>query len=145
MGAGLRRPKNPVPGTDAAGLVEAAGAGATRFAIGDAVFGEIIRGHQWKNGVAYAEYVAVPEVSLALKPANVSFEQAAATPTSGLIALQGVRDEGQVEPGQRVLVNGAGGAVGSFAVQIAKAYGAEVTAVDSAKKQDLLRSTPSTL
>ena len=140
MGAGLRRPKNPVPGTDAAGRVEELGAGVTGLKVGDEVFGEIIRGHQWKNGGAYAEYVAAPAASLALKPANVSFEQAAATPTSGLIALQGVRHEGRVERGDRVLVNGAGGAVGSFAVQIAKAFGAEVTGVDSTGKQDLLRS-----
>ena len=140
MGAGLRRPKNRVPGTDVAGRVEAVGAGVTRLEPGDQVFGEIIRGHQWKNGGAYAEYVAAPAASLALKPANVSFEQAAAVPTSGLIALQGVRHEGHVEPGHRVLVNGAGGAVGSFAVQIAKAFGAEVTAVDSAEKLDMLRS-----
>lgn len=140
MGAGLRKPKNPVPGTDVAGRVEELGAGVTGLEVGAEVFGEIIRGHQWKNGGAYAEYVAAPAASLALKPANVSFEQAAATPTSGLIALQGVRDEGRVEAGHRVLVNGAGGAVGSFAVQIAKAFGAEVTGVDSTGKQDLLRS-----
>jgi NADPH:quinone reductase-like Zn-dependent oxidoreductase len=140
MGAGLLRPKNPVPGTDAAGHVEKVGSAVRRFEVGDEVFGEIIRGHQWKNGGAFAEYAAVPAASLAHKPSNVSFEHAAAVPTSGLIALQGIRDEGQVTAGQSVLINGAGGAVGSFAVQIAKAFGAEVTGVDSTEKQDLLRS-----
>lgn len=140
IGSGLLRPKVKVPGTDVAGEVEALGQNVTRFHIGDAVFGEIVRGHQWKNGGAYAEYAAVPQDMLELKPQPLTFEQAAAVPTSGLIAHQGMRDEGHVGPGEKVLVNGAGGAVGTFAVQIAKAYGAEVTAVDSTKKMDMLHT-----
>ena len=140
MGAGLRKPKISVPGTDIAGQVEAAGKNVMKFQAGDDVFGEIVRGHQWKNGGAYAEYAAVPEDKLEFKPSNLTFEQAAAIPTSGLIALRGLRDEGQIQQGHKVLVNGAGGAVGTFAVQIAKAHGAAVTAVDSAPKQNMLRS-----
>ena len=138
MGAGLLKPTNPVPGTDMAGHVEAVGRNVTQFQPGDEVFGETVHGHQWKNGGAYAEYVSVPENALAVKPANVTFEQAAAVPTSGLIALQNLR--GRVQPGQKVLINGAGGGLGMLAVQIVKSYGAEVTAVDSAGKQDMLRS-----
>jgi NADPH:quinone reductase-like Zn-dependent oxidoreductase len=104
------------------------------------VFGESVRGHQWHNGGAYAEYVSVPEAALALKPANLTFAQAAAVPTSGFIALQGLRGEGQLRPGQKVLINGLGGAVGTFAVQLAKAYGAHVTGVDSTGKLDMLRA-----
>lgn len=140
MGAGLRKPKVPIPGIDLAGVVEAVGENVTRFQPGDGVFGEIVKGHQWKNAGAYAEYVAVAEDKLELKPGNLTFEQAAALPTSGLIALQGLQREGRVESGEMVLINGAGGAVGSLAVQIAKDLGAEVTAVDSTSKQDLLRS-----
>ena len=94
----------------------------------------------WRNGGAYAEYAAVPEARLERKPADLTFEQAAAVPTSGSLAVQGVRDEGRVQPGQKVLINGAGGAVGTFAVQIAKAYGADVTGVDATAKLDMLRS-----
>ncbi len=140
MGAGLLKPKNPVPGTDLAGEVEAIGKDVTRFQVGDAVFGESHRGMQWRNGGAYAEYVAAPEEALALKPAEVTFEQAAAVPTSGYLALQGLRHEGKLQAGQRVLINGAGGGVGSLAVSLAKAYGASVTAVDSGGKLDMLRS-----
>jgi NADPH:quinone reductase-like Zn-dependent oxidoreductase len=140
MGAGLLRPRNRIPGTDLAGVVEAVGGGVTRFKPGDEVFGESVRGHQWHNGGAFAEYVCTPETSLQRKPKNLSFEQAAAVPTSGYIALKGVRDEGGVKPDQRVLVNGAGGGVGTLAVQIAKGYGAEVTAVDTAAKHAMLRS-----
>jgi NADPH:quinone reductase-like Zn-dependent oxidoreductase len=140
MGAGLLKPKNGVPGTDVAGHVEAVGNDVTRFQPGDEVFGETIKGYQWTNGGAYAEYVSVPEDALALKPANITFEQAAAVPTSGLIALQNLPNEGRLQPGQSVLVNGAGGGVGAFAVQIAKAYGAEVTGVDSTKKLKMVRS-----
>ncbi|MAG35740.1 MAG: NAD(P)-dependent alcohol dehydrogenase [Dehalococcoidia bacterium] len=140
MGAGLRRPKHSVPGTDVAGHVEAVGQHVTQFQQGDAVFGESTKGHQWTNGGAYAEYVAVPRESLALKPAGITFEQAATVPTSGFIALSGLRHEGQVQPGQRVLINGAGGGVGALAVQLAKAYGAAVTGVDSTGKLDLIRS-----
>lgn len=140
IGAGLLRPKNPVPGTDLAGRVESVGPNATRFKPGDDVFGECVHGHQMHNGGAYAEYASVPEDKLTLKPGNISFNEAAAVPTSGLIALKGIRDQGHVQPGQRVLVNGAGGGVGVFAVQLAKAYGASVTAVDATSKLDALRS-----
>lgn len=140
IGAGLRRPANPVPGTDLAGTVEAVGGSVARFRPGDEVFGESVRGHQWRNGGAYAEYVTVPAAQLAMKPANVTFEQAAAIATSGIIALQNVRDVGRVQPGETVLVNGAGGGVGLLAVQLAAAYGAEVTGVDTADKLELVRS-----
>ncbi len=141
MGLGVLKPKSGVPGTDVAGLVESVGKNVTQFQPGDEVFGEIVGGIQWKHGGAYAEYVSVPEDELALKPTNLTFEQAAAVPTSGLIALRNLRDGGPVRSGQRVLINGAGGNVGSFAVQIAKAYGAEVTGVDCTEKMELMRST----
>ena len=140
MGAGLLKPKHPVPGTDVAGHVESVGKNVTRFQPGDEVFGESVRGHQWHNGGAYAEYVSVSEDGLVLKPVDITFEQAAAVPTSGLIALQGLRHQVQVQPGQKVLINGAGGGVGTIAVQLAKAYGAEVTGVDSTGKLDMVRS-----
>jgi NADPH:quinone reductase-like Zn-dependent oxidoreductase len=140
MGAGLRRPNRAVPGTDVAGTVESVGRNVTRFRTGDQVFGESVSGYQWNNGGAYAEYAAVPEHALALKPSNVTFEEAAAVPTSGFIALQAVREQGRVQPGQRVLINGAGGGVGMIALQLAKASGANVTGVDSAAKLDLVRS-----
>ena len=140
MGAGLLRPKNSVPGTDVAGHVESVGKNVTQFQQGDEVFGETIKGHQWTNGGAYAEYVSVPEDSLALKTANITFDQAAAVPTSGLIALQNLPNEGRLHPGQRVLVNGAGAGVGTIAVQLAKAYGANVTGVDDTKKLEMVRS-----
>lgn len=141
MGAGLRRPKEPIPGTDMAGVVAALGRNASRFRVGDEVFGECLAGHQWHNGGAFAEFVSAPERILLEKPTRLSFKQAAAVPTSGSLAIQGLRDEGRLEQGQTVLINGAGGAVGSFAVQLAKAYGARrVTAVDSAEKLEMLRS-----
>ena len=140
MGSGLLKPNNKVPGLDMAGTVEAVGENVTQFQSGDEVFGDTISGHQWQNGGAYAEYVSVPEDLPALKPANLTFEQAAAVPTSALIALLAVREQGQVQPGQKVLINGAGGGVGTFAVQLARAYGAEVTGVDSTGKLDMLRS-----
>jgi NADPH:quinone reductase-like Zn-dependent oxidoreductase len=139
-GVGLLKPKKVVPGTDVAGHVESAGKNAARFRPGDEVFGETIKGYQWHNGGAYAEYASVPEDSLAPKPANVTFEQAAAVPTSGLIALQNLPHGGRLRGGRRVLVNGAGGGVGAFAVQLAKAHGAEVTGVDHARKLDTVRS-----
>src|SRR5918994_3936639 len=114
MGAGLLKPKNSVPGADVAGHVESVGKNVTRLQPGDEVFGESVRGHQWHNGGAYAEYVSVPENALALKPANITFEQAATVPTSGLIALQGLPNEGRLQAGQSVLVNGAGGRVGAL-------------------------------
>jgi len=140
MGNGPRRPKPAPLGTDMAGTVEAIGSAVTRFKPGDDVFGETIRGHQWKSGGAYAEYVAVREQALEPKPANVSFEVAASVPTAGFIALQAVWGNELVQPGRHVLVNGAGGGVGSMTVQIAKSYGATVTGVDSAEKLDLVRS-----
>jgi NADPH:quinone reductase-like Zn-dependent oxidoreductase len=139
MGSGLRRPKYHVPGTDVAGQVEAVGRDVTRFQPGDEVFGETVTGYQWHNGGAFAEYVSVPQDALALKPGNITFEQAAAVPTSGLIALHNLR-QGRLRAGQRVLVNGAGGGVGAFAVQLAKAQGATVTGVDATAKLDMIRS-----
>ena len=140
MGSGLRRPKNPVPGTDLAGVVESVGRNVTRFHPGDEVFGQSVGANLWGNGGTFAEYAAVPETKLEPKPANLTFEQAAAVLTSGQIAVQGIRDEGRVQPGQKVLINGAGGGVGTTAVQLAKAYGADVTAVDAPEKLDMLRS-----
>ncbi len=131
-GYGLRAPKNPVPGMDVAGVVEAVGAEVTRFRPGDEVFG-IGKG-------TFAELARAAEAKLAPKPANLTFEQAAAVAISGLTALQGLRDHARLRPGQRVLVIGASGGVGSFAVQLAKAFGAEVTGVASTAKVDLVRS-----
>jgi NADPH:quinone reductase-like Zn-dependent oxidoreductase len=132
VGFGLRRPKNRVPGLDVAGAVMAVGSAVTRFTVGDEVFG-ISRG-------SFAEYAAVREDKLARKPANLSFEQAAVVPISAGTALQALTDAGRVEPGQKVLVIGASGGVGSYAVQLAKAFGAEVTGVCSTAKLDLVRS-----
>ncbi|MER5732040.1 NAD(P)-dependent alcohol dehydrogenase [Streptomyces sp. NPDC002138] len=132
MGYGLRRPKHRVPGMDLAGTVEAVGANVTRLRPGDEVFG-IGKG-------AYAEYACAPQAKLALKPPFLSFEQAAALPVSGLTALQALRDRGGLTVGQKVLVIGASGGVGSYAVQLAKAYGAEVTGVCGTAKADLVRS-----
>lgn len=140
MGAGVLKPKNPVPGTDIAGLVESVGKGVTRFAPGDAVFGETFPGLAWRNGGAYAEYVSVPQDVLALKPDEVTFEQAAAVPASGFIALHNLQNGILIKPGQHVLINGAGGGVGSIAVQLAKVYGANVTGVDSGNKLDMIRA-----
>jgi NADPH:quinone reductase-like Zn-dependent oxidoreductase len=131
-GVGLRAPKNPVRGYDVAGRVEAVGANVTRFRPGDEVFGTC-RG-------SFAEYARARPDRLAPKPANLTFEQAAAVPISGYAALQAVRDQGKVQPGQRVLIIGAGGGVGTFAVQLSKAFGAEVTGVCSTTKTDLVRS-----
>jgi NADPH:quinone reductase-like Zn-dependent oxidoreductase len=131
-GYGLRAPKNPVPGMDLAGTVEEVGAGVTRFAPGDAVFG-IGKG-------SFAEFARAPESKLAAMPANLTRAQAAVVAVSGLPALQGLRDHGKVVPGQRVLIIGASGGVGTYAVQVAKAFGTEVTAVCSTTKVDLVRS-----
>ena len=133
MGFGLRRPKVAVRGRDLAGVVEAVGSRVTRFRPGDQVYGTCESG-------SFAEYAAAPQRQLARKPVGMSFEQAAVTPISGVSALQAVRDCGRVRPGQRVMVIGAAGGVGSFAVQIAKAVGATVTGVCSAGKADLVRS-----
>jgi NADPH:quinone reductase-like Zn-dependent oxidoreductase len=130
-GFGLRRPKYANPGRNLAGTVEAVGAGVTDFATGDQVYGMATS--------TFAEYAAARPVKLARKPANLSFEQAAAVPVSGGTALQAVRDHGRVQPGEKVLIVGASGGVGSFAVQIAKASGAEVTGVCSTGKVDLVR------
>jgi NADPH:quinone reductase-like Zn-dependent oxidoreductase len=140
MGAGFFRPKELIPGTDLAGVVEVVGPGVTRFKVGDAVFGESRMAMQWRNGGTFAEYAVVPEGALELKPENVSFEQAASVPTSGLIALINLRGSAEVQPGHCVLINGAGGGVGSIALQIAKARGARVTAVDRADKLEMLSS-----
>ncbi len=129
---GLRRPKLRVRGTDVSGVVEAVGGKVTRLRPGDEVMGTC-------SG-SFAEYASVPEKKLALKPANLSFEQAAAVPVSASTALQALREQGRVQRGQRVLVLGASGGVGSFAVQLAKAFGAEVTGVSSTAKVDLVRS-----
>ncbi len=139
MGAGLSRPKNPIPGTDMAGVVEAVGEGVTRFRPGDAVFGETIGTSQWVNGGAFAELVAVKEENLARKPDQVSFEQAATVPTAGNIVLLNLRGDTAPRAGQRVLINGAGGGVGSIALQFAKSQGAHVTAIELPEKLELVR------
>jgi NADPH:quinone reductase-like Zn-dependent oxidoreductase len=131
-GYGLRAPKTPVPGMDLAGVVAAVGKDVTRFEPGDEVFG-IGKG-------AFAEYARAPERKLVPKPANLTFEQAAAVSISGLTALQGLRDQARVQPGQTALIVGASGGVGTYAVQLAKAFGAEVTGVCSTTKVDLVRS-----
>jgi NADPH:quinone reductase-like Zn-dependent oxidoreductase len=129
---GLRKPKDPRLGNDIAGQIEAVGSNVTQFKPGDEVFGAFTGG--------FAEYASVPENRLALKPANISFEEAAAVPVAALTALQGLRDKGHIQPGQKVLVNGASGGVGTFAVQIAKSFGTEVTAVCSTRNLDTARS-----
>jgi NADPH:quinone reductase-like Zn-dependent oxidoreductase len=132
LGFGFRGPRNRVPGLDVAGTVVATGPGVTRVAVGDEVFG-IARG-------SFAEYAVAREAKLARKPATLSFAQAAAVAVSGLTALQGLRDAGRLQTGQKVLVIGASGGVGSYAVQLAKAFGAEVTGVCGTAKTDLVRA-----
>lgn len=139
MGSGLRRPGCPIPGTDLAGTVEAVGVKASRFGPGDEVFGESLRGYSWRNGGTFAEYASVPESCLATKPPNVTFAQASALPTAGHILLLNL-PPGWPRPGQRVLVNGAAGGVGSLTVQLAKARGAHVTGVDHTSRLELVRS-----
>ena len=129
---GLRKPKNRVPGLELAGTVEAVGKDVTKLQPGDEVFG-------WCDG-SFAEYASVPEGQLVLKPTNLTLEEAAAVPISAFTALQGLRDRGQIQPGQKVLITGASGGVGTYAVQIAKSYGAEVTGVCSTAKMDMVRS-----
>ena len=132
MGGGLFKPKNTNLGADIAGKVEAVGANVKQFQPGDEVYGDISA----SGSGSFAEYACSKEESLALKPANLTFEEAAAAPMAALTALQGLRDEGRVQPGQKVLINGASGGVGTFAVQIAKYLGAEVTAVCSTRNLD---------
>jgi NADPH:quinone reductase-like Zn-dependent oxidoreductase len=133
LGEGFLKPKNPKLGADIAGRVEAVGSNVTEFKLGDEVLGTVGSG-------GFAEYVCTREKNLVSKPGNISFESAAAAPVVGLTALQGLRDEGQVRAGQKVLVNGSAGGVGTFAVQIAKSYGAEVTGVCSTRNLDMVRS-----
>ena len=132
LGTGLSKPKNPVPGTDIAGTVESVGTRVQSLKPGDEVFG-------WCTG-AFAEYARAPEDQLVTKPANLTFEQAAAVGVSASTALQVLRDDANVQPGQKILINGASGGVGTFAVQIAKAFGTEVTGVCSTKNLELVRS-----
>ncbi len=132
ISGGLLKPKDPRLGADIAGRVEAVGSTVTQFQVGDEVFG---------RGVgAFAEYACAAENKVALKPANLSFEAAAAVPVAALTALQGLRDKGQIQPGQQVVIQGASGGVGTFAVQLAKAFGAEVTAVCSPQNVKMVRS-----
>ena len=133
---GLLKPKNTKLGADVAGRVEAVGRNVTQFQAGDDVFG----GMPLNELGSFAEYVCAPEELLALKPTRLTFEQAAAVPLAAFTALQGLRDKGQIQPGQKVLINGASGGVGTFAVQIAKSFGTEVTGVCSTRNLDLVRS-----
>jgi len=132
---GLRKPSNKILGSDVAGRLEAVGKNFSQFQPGDEVFGEM-----WDYHGGFAEYVCTRGRAWARKPAGITFEQAAAIPQAGVIALQGICSKGQVQSGQKVLINGAGGGAGSFAVQLAKLYGAEVTGVDSTGKLDFMRS-----
>jgi NADPH:quinone reductase-like Zn-dependent oxidoreductase len=132
MGGGIREPKNKSLGADFAGRVEAVGAGVTQYKLGDEFFG-IRRG-------SFAEYVCAPEKMIALKPANISFEAAAAIPLAGLTALQALRDTGKIQAGKKVLIHGAGGGVGTFAVQISKSLGTEVTAVCGPRNLEVVSS-----
>lgn len=134
---GLLRPKKSkrILGADVAGIVEAVGASVSRFRPGDAVFGDL-----WDNWGGFAEYACAHETALEPKPGNLTFEEAAAVPQAGVLALQGLRKAGQLHPGQKVLINGAGGGVGTFAIQLAKLSGAHVTGVDAAHKLDVLRA-----
>lgn len=134
---GLLRPKQgkQILGADIAGTVEAVGRHVTRFQPGDEVFGDL-----WDNWGGFAEYVCAHETALEAKPVNSTFEEAAAVPQAGVLALQGLRKAGQMLPGQKVLINGAGGGVGTFAIQLAKLSGTEVTGVDASHKLDVVRS-----
>jgi NADPH:quinone reductase-like Zn-dependent oxidoreductase len=132
----LLRPKHKILGGDVAGEVESVGSGVTRFKPGDEVYANLLD-HGYG---AFAEYVSVPVDVMSLKPANLSFEEAAAVPMAAVTALQGLRHLGEIQPGQQLLINGASGGVGSFAVQIAKSYGSEVTGVTSTRNIDFVRS-----
>ncbi len=133
---GLRTPQHPVLGADIAGVVEAVGKDVTRFQPGDEVFGDL-SASGWGG---LAEYTAAKEKAVVHKPPSMTFEQAAAIPQAAILALQGLRDKKQIQPGQKILINGAGGGTGTFGIQIAKSHGAEVTGVDSAPKLDMMRS-----
>jgi NADPH:quinone reductase-like Zn-dependent oxidoreductase len=133
---GLQKPKHEILGTDVAGRIEAIGKYVTQFQVGDEVFGDM----SGSGFGAFAEYVCAPENRIALKPANVTFEDAAAVSSAAVTALQALRDKGQIQAGQKVLINGASGGVGMFAVQIAKAFGAEVTAVCSTRNMEMAHS-----
>jgi NADPH:quinone reductase-like Zn-dependent oxidoreductase len=135
--ASPRKPMYEIPGSDIAGRVEAVGGNVVQFQPGDEVWGDL----SFPHGLgAFAEHVCVSENALAPKPASMTFEEAAAYPQAAIVALQSLRDKGKIQPGQKVLINGAGGGMGTFAVQLAKYFGAEVTAVDSTRKLDMLRS-----
>jgi NADPH:quinone reductase-like Zn-dependent oxidoreductase len=135
MGGGMFKPKNPRPGEDVAGTIESVGRNVTQLRPGDEVFGDLC---ECGSG-GFAEYVCAKEDALVLKPGNISFEQAAAVPMAAVTALHGLRDAGHIQPGQKVLINGASGGVGTFAVQIAKSFGAEVTAVCSTRNLEQAR------
>ena len=132
---GLLKPKIRILGSDIAGRVEAVGGNVTQFQPGDEVFGDT-----FGSFGGFAEYVCAREDKLMLKPATMTFEQAAALPQAGVLALQGLRDKGQIQPGQKVLINGAGGSCGTFAIQLAKMFGADVTGIDRTSKLDMMRS-----
>jgi len=133
---GLLRPKHRIPGVDIAGRVEAVGSDVTQFTPGDEVYANLLD----HGSGGFAEYVSVPVEVMSFKPANLSFEEAAAVPMAGVTALQGLRHHGEIQAGQRVLINGASGGIGTFAVQIAKSYGSEVTGVTSTRNIDLVGS-----
>jgi NADPH:quinone reductase-like Zn-dependent oxidoreductase len=132
---GIRKPKRTILGSDIAGRIEAVGKNISKFKIGDEVYGDL--SGRWGG---FAEYVCAPEKALALKPAAMSFEEAASIPQAAMLAVQGLIDKGKIHAGQKLLINGAGGGVGTFGVQIAKLYGLEITGVDSTAKLDMLRS-----
>ena len=134
--SGIVKPKRKIIGCDVAGIITAIGGKVTKFNIGDAVFGDLSGG----NWGGFAEYACAHENELALKPADMSFEHAAALPQAGVLALQGIRHKQLIQPGQKVLINGAGGGVGTLGIQMLKTYNVEITAVDSADKLDVLRS-----
>ena len=136
MGGGLLKPKNSIPGVDIAGQIESVGSNVKQFQPGDQVFGDI----SGLDSGSFAEYASVPESVLAHKPTNLTFEESAAVPMAAITALQGLRDEGQIQPGHKVLIQGASGGVGTFAVQIAKSFDAEVTAVTSPRNLDQARA-----
>jgi len=136
MGGGLLKPKIRIPGAEVAGQVEAVGRNVKQLQPGNEVFGDL----SWCGRGAYAEYVTATQNTLALKPTNLTFEEAAAVPETALVALQGLRDKGHIQSGQKVLINGASGGIGTFAVQLARYFGAEVTAVCSTRNVEMVGS-----